>query len=326
MALMRRSWSEMISGLADEGQVTFRCSWILRRAHRLTSRAVVLRSTGKRVSSSARESLSSGDLETAERFFGTQIFHPGACRLRSAGRTIGFPDSKRPSQSRESADLRGLRGQGVSVTDMTTHCSAWRMWERRPTVNGEGVQLEVNLFDFDQAIYGERIDVEMVARIRPEQKFESLDALKAQIARDADTARDILGVDSLSPWLGLAAIVLIVDQMSKYAAEAYLSLHVPVAILPGLNFTLTYNPGAAFSFERRWRMATVVFQYRLRRKPRHCCLAAQVAQKRTDSRRAHWHWCLAVLSVISTWDRLAPSRGMVVDFIDVYAGKWHWPV
>ena len=65
---------------------------------------------------------------------------------------------------------------------------------RRPTVNGEGVQLEVNLFDFDQAIYGERIDVEMVARIRPEQKFESLDALKAQIARDADTARDILGV------------------------------------------------------------------------------------------------------------------------------------
>ena len=65
---------------------------------------------------------------------------------------------------------------------------------RRPTVNGEGVQLEVNLFDFDQAIYGERINVEMEARIRPEPKFESQDALKAQIARDADTARDNLGV------------------------------------------------------------------------------------------------------------------------------------
>ena len=129
----------------------------------------------------------------------------------------------------------------------------------------------------------------------------------------------------MSPWLGLAAIVLVVDQMSKYAAEAYLSLHVPVAIIPGLNFTLTYNPGAAFSFLsdaggwQRWlfsgiafaaSVAIVVWLHRLPKEDRFtaCSLALVLGG-----------------AVGNLWDRLAPSRGMVVDFIDVYAGKWHWP-
>ena len=129
----------------------------------------------------------------------------------------------------------------------------------------------------------------------------------------------------MSPWLGLAAIVLVVDQMSKHAAEAYLSLHVPVAIFPGLNFTLTYNPGAAFSFLsdaggwQRWLFSSIAFA---------ASLAIVVWLHRLPKEDRFTACSLALVlggAVGNLWDRLAPSRGMVVDFIDVYAGKWHWP-
>ena len=64
----------------------------------------------------------------------------------------------------------------------------------RPTVGGEVARLEVHLLDFDGDLYGQLIDVRFRSFIRPEQKFESFDHLKAQIIRDADGARAILGM------------------------------------------------------------------------------------------------------------------------------------
>jgi len=49
-------------------------------------------------------------------------------------------------------------------------------------------------------------------------------------------------------WLLLSALTIVLDQLTKYIAEAELLLHQPVAIFPGFNFTLMYNKGAAFSF------------------------------------------------------------------------------
>ena len=49
-------------------------------------------------------------------------------------------------------------------------------------------------------------------------------------------------------WLWLSAFIVVFDQLTKIIAEAELILHKPVAIFPGLNFTLMYNKGAAFSF------------------------------------------------------------------------------
>ena len=49
-------------------------------------------------------------------------------------------------------------------------------------------------------------------------------------------------------WLWLSALTVVLDQLTKYVAEAELLLHRPVAIFPGFNFTLMYNKGAAFSF------------------------------------------------------------------------------
>ncbi len=49
-------------------------------------------------------------------------------------------------------------------------------------------------------------------------------------------------------WLWLSVLTVVLDQLTKYIAEAELLLHQPVAIFPGFNFTLMYNKGAAFSF------------------------------------------------------------------------------
>lgn len=63
----------------------------------------------------------------------------------------------------------------------------------RPTVNGLRPSIEVHLFNWDKDLYGAHVQVELVAFIRPEQKFANLDALKAQIEKDAKAAKQILG-------------------------------------------------------------------------------------------------------------------------------------
>ncbi|HEY4161510.1 MAG TPA: bifunctional riboflavin kinase/FAD synthetase [Dongiaceae bacterium] len=63
---------------------------------------------------------------------------------------------------------------------------------RRPTVGGERVQLEAHLFDFAGDLYGKHLRVALLGFIRPEMKFNGLDALKAQIAADSETARRML--------------------------------------------------------------------------------------------------------------------------------------
>ncbi|UMM64136.1 bifunctional riboflavin kinase/FAD synthetase [Aristophania vespae] len=66
---------------------------------------------------------------------------------------------------------------------------------RRPTINdgNEESRLEVHLFDFDEDLYGKILEVSFIALLREEKRFNGLDALKAQIAKDATQAREILG-------------------------------------------------------------------------------------------------------------------------------------
>lgn len=62
----------------------------------------------------------------------------------------------------------------------------------RPTVNGVDERLEVNLFDFDEDLYGQTLETDLVAYIRGDVKFDGLEALTAQIAKDCAAARAIL--------------------------------------------------------------------------------------------------------------------------------------
>jgi len=64
----------------------------------------------------------------------------------------------------------------------------------RPMVNGADPLLEVHLFDFQGELYGAELEVEFVARLRDEQRFESLEAMVAQMHRDATAARTALAL------------------------------------------------------------------------------------------------------------------------------------
>ena len=61
-----------------------------------------------------------------------------------------------------------------------------------PTVNGEKQTIEVNLFDFDADIYGQKLEISLLEYIREEQKFGSVDLLKEQLNRDKNTALDFV--------------------------------------------------------------------------------------------------------------------------------------
>lgn len=67
---------------------------------------------------------------------------------------------------------------------------------RRPTVGGAGERLETHLFDIAEDLYGQTIETALIAYLRPEQRFDGLEALKAQIAQDAAAARAVLGAPS----------------------------------------------------------------------------------------------------------------------------------
>ncbi len=61
-----------------------------------------------------------------------------------------------------------------------------------PTFDGQELTLEVHIFDFSGELYGEKLDVEFIARLREERRFPSIEALAAQIRADIEAARQVL--------------------------------------------------------------------------------------------------------------------------------------
>jgi riboflavin kinase/FMN adenylyltransferase len=107
------------------------------------------------------------------------------------GRTIGFPTANIPL-GRHLEPARGVYAVRIRMPDGAMHDGVANIG-RRPTVNeGPESRLEVNIFDFNGDLYGQELGISLIAYIRAEQKFSGLDALKAQIAADADQARRLL--------------------------------------------------------------------------------------------------------------------------------------
>jgi riboflavin kinase/FMN adenylyltransferase len=154
---------------------------------------------GVRVSSSAiRRQLAAGDLDGAARALGRRYAIAGTVvRGRQLGRTLGYPTANLRLQGKVPA-LGGVfasRVHGVGAGPWPSVSSLGT----RPTVHGAGSikaepLLEAHLFDFDGDLYGQRIEVEFVAKLRDEEKFDGLEALIAQMHRDATQARAILQV------------------------------------------------------------------------------------------------------------------------------------
>jgi riboflavin kinase/FMN adenylyltransferase len=150
---------------------------------------------GERVSSSlVREALNRGDLGRATGLLGRPYRMAGRVRLgKRLGRALGYPTANLALQ-RKVVPLWGIFAVRVSGGAGLAGYPAVSSLGTRPTVNGTDPLLEVHLFDFDGDLYGQHLDVDFVARLRDEQKFESLDALVAQMHRDAAAARAILGI------------------------------------------------------------------------------------------------------------------------------------
>jgi riboflavin kinase / FMN adenylyltransferase len=147
---------------------------------------------GARVSSSAvREALARGDFAVAACWLG----RPYAMRGRVGagtrlGRTLGFPTANVRLNRRRSplGGVFAVRVRGVAQHPWPAVASLGT----RPTVGGIEPLLEVFLFDYSGDLYGREIEVEFVAKLRAEARFDGLEALVAQMQRDAAQAREIL--------------------------------------------------------------------------------------------------------------------------------------
>jgi len=145
---------------------------------------------GERVSSSLlRETLAEGDLEHAARLLGRPYCISGrVVHGQKVGRGIGYPTAN-VQLKRKRVPLMGVftaTVAGLGERELPAAASLGI----RPTVSNERKPvLEVHLLDFDRDIYGAHVTVNFLHKLRDEMKFESLEALRAQIARDVDSAR-----------------------------------------------------------------------------------------------------------------------------------------
>ena len=145
---------------------------------------------GECSSTTVRKAIADGDMALSTALLGRpyqvmgQVVHG-----QKLGRTIGFPtlnidmtDYQRPQYGVyrvrvriDSRDYDGIANLGM-----------------RPTVDGLSEKLEIHVFDFDSDIYGATVLVDFIDFIRPEQKFEDVDSLKAQINRDIAVVKELL--------------------------------------------------------------------------------------------------------------------------------------
>ena len=144
---------------------------------------------GERVASSGvREALAWGDMERAARLLGRPYIIDGqVLHGDKIGRQLGFATANirikhnpLPMTGVFAVQVSGLGDKPLpGVANLGI----------RPTVGGTRPLLEVHLFDFARDIYGAHLSVRFVHKLRAEMKFSNFDALKAQIAQDAQTAR-----------------------------------------------------------------------------------------------------------------------------------------
>ena len=150
---------------------------------------------GKVVSSTyIRDLISEGEMEAANRFLGhphtlVDTVHYGY-RL---GTQMGTPTINMRFPNGVVVPRFGVYAAKVYLEDGSEHMAVTNVGVR-PTVSGENrVSVESFILDFSGNLYDHKVRVEFHAFLRPEQRFESVDALKAQILRDAESTRRYFG-------------------------------------------------------------------------------------------------------------------------------------
>lgn len=146
-------------------------------------------------STKIRNAITSGEVADASAMLGRHYTLAGTVQQGAQlGRTIGYPTANVLPHDKEQI----VPGNGVYAVCVTcngeTHDAMLNIGYR-PTVSSDlSLHIEAHLFDFSGDLYNKDMEITFVHRLRDEQKFASLDALKAQLAQDEIAARKILAV------------------------------------------------------------------------------------------------------------------------------------
>lgn len=150
-------------------------------------------------STKIRNALNEGNLAEANRFLGYPYFITGTVTTgKQLGRTIGYPTAN----INVAETYKLIPAQGVyAVSAVINGKTVLGMINigTRPTVDGinQTQTIEVNFFDFNEDIYGAQLQINLHHRLRNEQKFEGLDALKQQLATDKIKSQEYFNQNTL---------------------------------------------------------------------------------------------------------------------------------
>lgn len=143
-------------------------------------------------STKIRNALLEGNIELATRYLGYNYTLTGIIsKGKQLGRTIGFPTAN--INIEEEYKLIPLKGVYIakSVLNGKTFFGMMNIGNR-PTVDGTTQTIEINFFDFKQDLYNQKITISLLNRMREEQKFESVEALKTQLEKDKLMAKNYI--------------------------------------------------------------------------------------------------------------------------------------
>jgi riboflavin kinase/FMN adenylyltransferase len=145
---------------------------------------------GERVSSTrVRAALANGDLEAAEKLLGRPYRMCGrVAHGDKIGRTIGIPTAN-IFLHRKRSPLHGIFVVEVFGLDGEPVMGAASIGTR-PTVGGTRTLLEIHLLDFDDHIYGKHLQINFLHKIRDEEKYDTMDALKERMNLDIEETRN----------------------------------------------------------------------------------------------------------------------------------------
>ena len=143
-------------------------------------------------STKIRAALGAGDLDTANAYLGYAYMLSGqVVRGKGLGRQLGFPTANLELESPyKLVPARGVYAVRCSLGD--TVRDGMMNIGLNPTVDGKAQHIEVHFFDWEEDLYGAFLKVELLARLRDERKFDSLDALRRQLETDRIAARQAI--------------------------------------------------------------------------------------------------------------------------------------
>ena len=186
---------DYVFGHQRKGNVTLLRELAPRHGFELSAVGELSAAGGARYSSTAtRNHLKEGQPAAAAQILGRYWEIEGRVEHgRQLGRTLGFPTANISYRDylHPKKGVYAIRA-GIDKGADTIWHNGVANFGNRPTFDNKDVLLEVHLFDFAEDLYAKHLRVALIDYLRPEQKFDGLDALKTQIAKDSATARDLL--------------------------------------------------------------------------------------------------------------------------------------